>query len=407
MFYISRLYMELTDDMIRWIEAHSKDDTSRLRFRYSDDPVARFCILQIETRRHAAKKLPHTLQCSSFQFPTALSAEQCTSDGLAEFHASLVSVDERILDMTAGLGIDAFHIARRKAQVTAIDIDPDVAEALAHNAKALGLRIETICTDSVSYLHDSNRCFDTVFIDPARRGDGGKRLFALSDCAPDIVSLMPLLRKRCGRLIVKASPMIDIEQTLRTIPEATRLYVTGTRHECKELVIICDFRTPASDSQTQITPLTILADGTTHSFTFTQQQERSCTVATNDPLPGQILYEPYPAAMKSGAYRFLSANYGCYKLHPNTHLYISDRIIPDFPGTPYTIESLVPFSSKDVKQIKKHLTSGSVAVRNFVMTAEELKRKLKLKEDSQRRIIGTTTLSGKILIAVRPFREPD
>ena len=187
--------MKLTNDMIRWIDDHAKDDTSRLRFRYNDDPAARFCILQIECRRQAAKKLPQTLKCSRFQFPTSLSAEQCTSDDIAAFHASLVSSGETVLDMTAGLGIDAFHMARRGAQVTAIDINPDVAEALTHNAEALKLPLHALCGDSVSYIQETTQQFDTIFIDPARHGKGGQRLLALSDGMPDVVSLHPLLRK--------------------------------------------------------------------------------------------------------------------------------------------------------------------------------------------------------------------
>lgn len=46
-----------------------------------------------------------------FIFPTSLSAEQCTSELLARFHANLVPDNGVVLDMTCGLGIDAFHIA--------------------------------------------------------------------------------------------------------------------------------------------------------------------------------------------------------------------------------------------------------------------------------------------------------
>lgn len=399
--------MELTDDMIRWIGEHASDDTSRLRFRDNNDPATKFCILQIECRRHASKKLPQTLKCNQFQFPTSLSAEQCTSDYIAAFHASLVSPGETVLDMTAGLGIDAFHMARRGAHVTAIDINPDVAEALTHNAEALQLPLHAVCGDSVSYIQETAQQFDTIFIDPARRGKGGQRLFALSDCMPDVVSLLPLLRKRCHRLIIKASPMIDIDQTLREIPDTTRLYVTGTRHECKELAVVCDFGKLSAERQPEIIPLTINGNGDRYSLSFVQNEERTCCAAIADPHPGQIMYEPYPAVMKSGAYKLLSARYGCTKLHANTHLYVTDSVLPDFPGTPYAIMQIIPFQSKEIKQINRYVLSGSVAVRNFIMSAEELKRKLKLKEDSSQRIIGTTTKSGRILIVVKPLCELD
>ncbi len=52
------------------------------------------------------KKLPDTLKCKDFIFPTLLSEEQCTSDMLAEFHASLIDEGTTVADLTGGLGID-------------------------------------------------------------------------------------------------------------------------------------------------------------------------------------------------------------------------------------------------------------------------------------------------------------
>mgnify|MGYP006922392651 CR=1 FL=1 len=37
----------------------------------------------------------------------------------------------------------------------------------------------------------------------------------LSDCTPDVISLLPLIRCHTDRLIVKASPMLDIKALIR------------------------------------------------------------------------------------------------------------------------------------------------------------------------------------------------
>ena len=398
--------MKLTDDMLSWISRNAGEDTSRLLLRHGSDPELRFCIMQIGCRRQAARKLPDTLRNQRFQFPTTLSAEQCTSDALAKFHASLVNLGETVLDMTAGLGIDAFHIAATASHVTAIDMNPDVAEALGHNAEALGVtNLEAVCADSVEWLKSTGRTFDTIFIDPARRGQSGRRLFALADCTPDVTSLLPLLRQRCRRLIVKASPMLDVSQTLRELPDTQILYVTGTRHECKELVAVCDF-TVTRQSNPTIVALT--ADGDIWSeLRFTASEERVADASFADPEPDMILYEPYPAVLKSGAFRILCQLYGCAKLHASTHLYLSSGAIAGFPGTPYGIEAIIPFNSGEIKRVKDRIPSASVATRNFILSADELRKKLKLKEDSRRRIIGTTSQSGRILIVIHPLCEPN
>jgi len=398
--------MKLTDDMLAWIKHNAEEDTSRLLLRHGADPVLKFCIMQIGCRRQASRKLPDTLRNQRFQFPTALSAEQCTSDALANFHASLVHPGETVLDMTAGLGIDAFHIAATASHVTAIDMNPDVAEALGHNAEALGVaNLDAVCADSVAWLRSSGRKFDTIFIDPARRGQCGRRLFALADCSPDITVLLPMLRQYCHRLIVKASPMLDASQTLRELPDVKTLYVTGTRHECKELVAVCDFAA-TGHTDPEIAAMTADGDGWSE-LRFTTAEEHVADVRFADPEPGMILYEPYPTVLKSGAFRIMCARYGCAKLHTSTHLYISTVPLHDFPGIPYVIETVIPFNSGEIKRFKDRIPSASVATRNFILSADELRRKLKLKEDSHRRIIGTTSQSGRILIAINPLCEPN
>lgn len=144
-------------------------DYSRERLAAAGDPARLDAILQAELRERAASKLPLTLSCSEFRFPTALSAEQATGDHLAALHAALVEPESTVLDMTCGLGIDAFHIARRALSVTAIDIDSRCAEAVNMNARALGLdNVEGVCADSTEWLRLTDRKFDVIL--SIRRG---------------------------------------------------------------------------------------------------------------------------------------------------------------------------------------------------------------------------------------------
>ena len=131
--------------------------------------------------------------------------------------------------MTAGLGVDAFHLAQKAKYVTAIDLNEDVAEALSINAKALNITNFTgINADSVEYLKNSTEHFDTIFIDPARRGDGGKRLFALSDCQPNVVEVLDLIKRHCDKLIIN---LADIK---KDEPNLTKEELIGLVKELKE-----------------------------------------------------------------------------------------------------------------------------------------------------------------------------
>lgn len=347
--------------------------------------------MQEECRERCSSKLSETLKCKAFRFPTLLSAEQATSDALAALHADLIGRDDAVLDMTCGLGIDAFHIARVCKTVTAIDIDCSVAEAARHNVSALGLtNIEILCADSVEWLKLNDRHFDVIFIDPARRAADGGRIFALSQCHPDVVSILPLLRERASKVIIKASPMLDVSRTLSELGGDADIIIYGAFGECKELTAII----PGSG---------IISVG---DFSFSIDQERRATVKFADinELNG-FLYEPSASIMKAGSFKLLSERFKISKLDRNTHLYCADNLVDNFPGRRMKITAVYRMSNKSVRELSG--IEADVAVRNFPMSAEALRKKLKIKRggDGNIRLYGTTVSGEKMLILTESLPE--
>lgn len=363
-------------------------DYNRERLAAAGDPARLDAILQAELRERAASKLPLTLSCSEFRFPTALSAEQATGDHLAALHADLVEPGSSVLDMTCGLGIDAFHIARRASSVTAIDIDSRCAEAVNMNARALGLdNVEGICADSTEWLRMTDRKFDVIFIDPARRGRDGRRLFALADCSPNVVELLPLLRERAGRVIVKASPMLDISRMRAELGADADIIVYGESNECKELTAVI----PGSG-------LTRVIDGESPEFSFSPENEAAAEICFAEPEAGQWLHEPSAAMLKSGAFRLMSERFGLSALAPDTHLYVGDAPSEGFPGEIRPIVKVVEWGKRAGRELG--CDAADVAVRNFVMSAEELRKRLGIRRggDGNVRIIGARSRSRKLLL---------
>lgn len=362
-----------------------------MRLRAAGDPKRLEEILQEECREKTRDKLPQTLLCDGFRFPTRLSAEQCTSDSLAEQHSLLVKPGSDVLDMTCGLSIDTFHIARRAARVTAIDIHPKVAEAARDNARALGLtNVDVICADSVAWLAESDRHFDVIFIDPARRASDGRRLRALADCSPDVTSCLGLLKERSDKLIIKASPMLDVAMTLKELGGDADIVVYGTKGECKELTAIV----PGRGQITVTTPGH--AD-----FSFTLAEEAAASAQQAFPAEGDLLFEPSAAAMKAGAFSLLASHFGLKKIDKNTHLYLGASPIEDFPGISRRIVRAERYSKHISPDMKSLLADGAdVAVRNFPLTAEALASKLGITRggDGRRRLYGVRCESAKLLL---------
>ncbi len=363
-------------------------DYASLRLKHHGDPVMMDQILQSECREKTARKLPTLSQCENFRFPSLAVAEMATSEAVAEIHAGLSGCPRSVLDMTAGLGVDAIAFASAGAHVTAIEIDPLSARTLRDNVSELGLedRIRVVEGDSVQWLKETDERYDTIFIDPARRDKTGRH-FTLSECHPDVTGLMSLLRSRCDTLIIKTSPMLNINELEN---ERADVAVIGTTRECKEMVFII------SDKSSGQVDCHTVGKGI-------YRVEKNDDQIFGLPAEGDFLLQPYPSVMKGRGTDTITC---ATKLHPFSHLFFSHEIPEDFPGEALRIEKIYPFDKRGIKQAATEMPRCNVAVRNFPLTAPELVKRLKIKEGGECTLFGTTGPDGqRLLIAARPVKE--
>lgn len=384
--------MDVSPDFFEWIKVNANVDPAVLRLKYAGKEGTidySAAITQIECRRRFGRKLADTLASfPQFFFPSTLAGEQASSDKLASYHTSLVPEGMAIVDLTAGLGIDVLHMAQRASSVVAVERNPELVEALRYNAVGLKVQdvVEPICADCIDFIDEciaQHRHFDMAFIDPARRSTDGGRLFALADCSPDVVSLLPKLAQICRMLVIKASPMLDISHTIASMsPLPQVVSAAGTPTECKELVIITVFDAPKSD-ETVIEAVTMMSEDTVI-FSFTIEQER-----TAKPVPvippvkaGDVVCEPFPALMKAGAFKLLAERFGLRGFHDNTRLLFASDAKAGFPGSLWRVEQVMPYSSSIIKRFKSKYPAISIVTRNFGMSADALRGRLGVKEAS-------------------------
>ncbi len=395
--------MRHDDDFFTWIERHKGESPAALLLKYGHDRDDE--ILQIECRGRFGSKVGSALRdAPEFIFPTRLSGEQCTSERLARLHANLVPHGSTMADLTAGLGIDAMYIARHCAtQVTAVEIDPVVADALRHNSRSIpGFEVVNAnCAKWLQEAADNDLHYDCIFIDPARRADDGGRIYAIDQCRPDVIELLPLIRRITSRLIIKASPMLDITHTARALPEATEIIVTGTTTECKEIVAVCDFNAVPPDNydNVPVRALTVLNDDSVSEFTFTRRNEAHADAPTGLPEVGHYIFDPYPAVMKAGAFRLLAERFGLSRFDANTQLWWGVTANDKFPGTVHRIIDIREYSSKNIKRYKSQYPHASVTTRNFGIKADEVRRRLGVTDGrGDIRLFAVGTPSSRLLI---------
>ena len=373
----------LTQDFFSFIETYKHSDPAKLLMKYSGKELGfclPFAVDQILCRKKAAKKIPTFLSDIRFLFPDLISSEQATDEVVAGFHANLVGDNKRIVDLTTGLGIDAFSMARNGNEVTAIEIDSNKANALSHNAEIQKLKnFNIINEDCRDYIKEKDPKPDYFFIDPARRDETNSRTYNLKDCTPDITIFYKDLIKDGATLYIKASPLLDISATVKGFENLKSIYIVCLKGECKEILL------ELNKSHTEGTLI--------HAVDIDREKIRSrFSVKWGDEHPDEIiasveelkphcfLYEPNAAVMKLHAGGLICERFkGIKKLGRNTELFISESLYDDFPGRIVEIERVL--SSKEIKKIKGE--NYSVVTRNYPLKASELKKKIGVGESDE------------------------
>lgn len=382
-----------------WIKQNVCSDTQKLRLAAHGNEKRLFEITQIDCRQRVSDKLADTLsEHPNFLFPTTLSAQQSTSDLLASYHAELTAPGWRVLDMTGGLGIDARHICKKALKVTICEIDKSVAQCAERNFQHAGIKnVEVLNCDSVAYLSQlSSDFYDCIFIDPARRGVHGERLYALSQCSPNVTAILDEMLRIAPNVIIKASPMLDITHTLSEIHHAEQIIALGTQSECKELVIICrrDFQ-----GDTSIKSITLSAKER-FCIDLPNASETSQLISFGEPIVDDYIYEPYPSVLKIGGHAFICNLFSLSKIATDSHFYCSEELHQKFPGVAHRVLWVGEMSKKTLKELPRLFPKLDVTAKNFPMTSAELSARLKVKPSGKIRLFACRNSAGKKLLIV-------
>lgn len=388
-------------EIIAFAKAHANEDTARLllsaaRYPGIDMPAA---VQQIEGLRTAAEKWPSLVEHEAYLYPPRLNREQASSEATARYKASLLH-GTSVADLTGGMGVDTMAFARAADKVDYVERDPRLCSFMKHNANALGLaNIVVHQADCIEWLAGcEENSFDTLYIDPARRSASGRRVAAFEDCTPDILQHMPLLRSHCKRLIVKASPMIDIDLACRQLGQVAEVHVVSLRGECKEVLFLCG----GTVADTVIHCVSI--DGAQMpDFVFTRAEENAAAVDYCTAV-GRYLFEPDASLMKGGPYRLIGERWRLAKLAPNTHLYTSDHMPNDFQGRRFEVVQEIKLDRKSLSvSIPQH--KAHVITRNYPDEAAVLQRRLGLTEGGDMFVIATTLGTRKTGFLCRSIKR--
>ena len=194
---------------------------------------------QVKNLQKARTKLPSYFAVQAI-VPT-LAYEQSSSEECAE-RKQLEG--ESVLDLTCGLGVDSLALSKRFKRVVTLERNEMVAAVARENFRRLGAsNIEVVCSSAEEYLATCTDHFDWCFSDPDRRGEKGEKLVRLEDCSPDVVALMPTLKRIADRICIKCSPLFDVDEAFRLFGDCA-VETVSLGGEAKEVNIYIDGSAP-------------------------------------------------------------------------------------------------------------------------------------------------------------------
>ena len=406
----------INEATLRYALQHEDSDVRTLALRGCKDPQVdlTMALQQIQGRQTARRKLPSWAAVEGIVYPPHLNMEQCSSELTARYKREIAdglpSPRSRLLDLTGGFGVDFAFMAEAFSEAVYVERDAALCALATHNLAFLGRsNARIVCADAVGYLSTVTASsdgaqppFTLVFLDPARRDAHGGRTYALADCTPDVTTLMPCLLRCAGHVLLKLSPMLDWRKAVADLAPhpVSEVHIVAVDNECRELLLLL---TPGSAGSQQPVPRLFCIDLHSRDGSRTCFSPQPFSSETQFVTPQQghdaaYLYEPNAAVMKAGCFRELAASFGIGQLAPNSHLFTSASPVAGFPGRCFRITATSTMNKRDLRAALGHLERANIAVRNFPLTAGELRRRLKLADGGTDYIFATTLATGEHIV---------
>lgn len=330
---------------------------------------------QIQARQKMANKLPNWVSEKKVFFPASISLEQSSSESTANFKASLVS--GQLIDITGGMGVDTWAFALTCTQVTYVEIQEELAAITKYNHEVLGVKnMAHFAKNGLDALNEVE--IDWIYMDPARRNAQGEKVILFRDCQPNVLDVIALHPTK--KILIKTSPILDISRAVHELDGVSHVYVVSTKQEVKELLFV------KSGNESLDPKISIIEEGRMI-FEGTSKQERESNNAIG--TLKRYVYEAHPGVMKAGFFKSVLQK-DLIQLGQSTHLYSSENIITDFPGKIYEVIESGPVQANWLS-----VNQANITTRNFPISPEALRKKLKLKDGGAYTLFGIQNSSQK------------
>ncbi|MGW1073824.1 THUMP-like domain-containing protein [Streptomyces sp. NPDC002537] len=319
-------------------------------------------------------------------FFTPNGVEQSTRKTVAAYRAARLAAlgTKSVADLCCGIGGDAIALARAGIAVLAVDRDPLTCAVAEANAAALGLAdlIEVRCADVAEI---DTAPYDTVFVDPARRGGRG-RIFDPEAYSPPLSWAVEAART-APRAALKIAPGVPHE----AVPDEAEAEWISDGGDVKEAVLW--FGTEPGARRATLLP--------------------SAATLTSRGLPdppvrpvGRYLYEPDGAVIRAHLVAEVAEDLAGGLIDETIAYVTSDELRPTPYATAYEITDVLPFNLKKLKALLRERKVGVAVIkkRGSAVEPEELRKKLKLEGGNSCVIVLTRVAGAPTMLLGKPVQ---
>ena len=410
--------MNISKATLDFVCKHANDDVRKLALsaKRAEGLDLSFALDQIAGRQKAKVKLPSWFEMADkamgedadernfLVFPPHISMEQCSSEQTARYKKRVLNrllaniLDQgwprnaHFIDITGGFGVDFSYLAQGFAEATYVERQEHLCEIARHNFPLLGLpNANVICKELESPLQlpilGAASQGIVVFIDPARRDTNGNRTYAIGDCTPNILGFIGELLNRTAVVMVKLSPMLDWHQTVEDINRASgsgnavrEVHIVSTQNECKELLLVLSERYESA--------LEVYCANDDEVFAFTPGEANA---PVSESMNAEKLFVPNASVMKAGCFSEVESRFGVRQIARNSHLFVGSVDVEGFPGRVFNILCITTMNKKELKSALAGIDRANISVRNFPLSPEQLRKRLKIKDGGDVYLFATTT----------------
>jgi hypothetical protein len=293
---------------------------------------------------------------------TKLSFEQSSGEFAAIYKASLVSGNE-LWDLTGGLGMDSFAFSKIAASVHHNEPNTALSRIARQNHSILGATNIFYHDKLAEEIISEIQYTDTIYLDPSRRSENG-RTFLLNDCVPDVTQLLPELKSKAKRVIVKLSPIYDLRRIQTDLPGTRQIHVISVSGEVREILALIDESIP------EVTMAVVLPDGLKISR---ERVPQKTLISQHSIPPNSYLHVADPAIYKSETLNAFSISRDLLRWGTGGYLFSGTPL--ENAGKSYKVKETITFKPKELKKrFKGHKIN--IHKRNFPIDVQVLYKSL-------------------------------